>query len=392
MLAHAEVIVREHLVAELFGGDREAGRFDLFAVEGVSAGVAYVFRTLVEARLLVRGDRIAVGVPIFTPYLDVPRLAEHGFEIVEIVQRESAGWRYPAEEIAKLRDPRIRAVVLVNPSNPTATALDEAALASLQAIARERSDLIFITDDVYAPFVDGFRSVAALAPRTSIVLYSFSKFWGATGARLGVVGIHAASELDARLAGNLEDRASRQRYSRISTAPDRLKLIDRMVAESRAVGFNHTAGLSTPQQVQMTLFALDALLDEGQVRKRAARDMLKRRFERLFVGVGVEPPSGALLTYYYAMIDVPALACSRYGAAFAAWLVAQFGPLDFVVRLAKERGIVVLDGAGFAGPAMSVRVSLANLADESCEAVGRGISELLANYHERWRAEVVERR
>lgn len=53
---------------------------------------------------------------------------------------------------------------------------------------------------------------------------------------------------------------------------------------------------------------------------------------------------------------------------------------------AAERGIVVLDGGGFDAPNMSVRISLVNLPDEAYEAVGRGISELLADYHERWRS------
>jgi aspartate 4-decarboxylase len=164
-----------------------------------------------------------------------------------------------------------------------------------------------------------------------------------------------------------------------------------MVAESRAVGLNHTAGLSTPQQVQMTLLALDALLDRSHARKKLMRSIVKTRFERLFKGVGVTAPSDPHNTCYYATIDIPALARSRYGASFAEWLAARCEPTDFVVRLAAERGIVALDGGGFDAPNMSVRVSLANLPDEACEAVGRGIRELLADYHERWRNELAAR-
>lgn len=387
MLTHAEALVRAHLVAELFGGDAVAGRFDLFAVEGVSAGIAYVFQSLVSSRLLVRGDRIAVGVPIFTPYLDVPRLPEYGFEIVKIVQDEGALWRYPRAEIDKLRDPRIRAFLVVNPSNPTAAALDEATLAEIGEIARDRPDLIVITDDVYAPFIHGFRSLAAVAPHNSIVLYSFSKFWGATGLRLGVVGVHEANRFDARLAAQGTDAAAaaRARYGAIATAPEGLKLIDRMVADSRAVALNHLAGLSTPQQVQMTLLALDGLLDTDGIRKQRTRAIVGARFERLYAGAGLVPPVDALLTRYYATIDIPALARARYGDAFAKWLVASFPPIDFVLRLAAEHGIVLLDGGGFEAPNMSVRVSLANLPDESYEIIGRGIVALLEDYHERWR-------
>ena len=181
MLAHAEVLVRAHLVAELFGGDAARGNFDLFAVDGASAGITYVFQSLVQSRLLAPGDRIALGVPIFTPYLEVPRLAEYRFDLVEIAQDEASGWRYPAAELDKLRDPRVKAFLVVNPSNPTAVAIDASSAARIAAILRERPELILITDDVYAPFVEGFQSLAAAAPANTILLYSFSKYWGATG-------------------------------------------------------------------------------------------------------------------------------------------------------------------------------------------------------------------
>jgi len=388
MLEHAQAIVREHLVDELFGGDAERGRFELFAVEGASAGITYVFQSLVRSGLLAPGDRIALGVPIFTPYLEVPRLPEYRFELVEVAQDAAEGRRYPAHEIDKLRDPSVRAFLAVNPSNPTAVAMDRETVERVARIARERPELIVITDDVYASFVDGFASLAAAAPRNTILVYSFSKFWGATGLRLGVVGLHASNALDDRLHGADEATraAARARYHGIATAPERLRLIDRMVADSRAVGLNHTAGLSGAQQVQMSLFALAGLLDAGGARKRRARAIVRSRFERLYRGVGLEPPDDALLSRYYASIDVPALARSRYGESFARWLVASFEPIDFVVRLAEERGIVLLDGGGFDAPRMSVRVSLANLPDDAYSNIGRGISELLAAYYERWRA------
>ena len=386
MLTHAEELVRDHLVAELFAGDATAGCFDLFAVEGASAGITYVFQSLVHSRLLAPGDCIALGVPIFTPYLEVPRLPEYRFEIVEVMQEEAAGWRYPASEIDKLRDPRVKAFLAVNPSNPTAVAIDPSTVARIGQIVRERPDLIVITDDVYASFVDGYRSLAAVAPGNTIVLYSFSKYWGATGLRLGVVGLHRSNALDARLAAASGDSlaAARARYGAISTTPEAMKFIDRMVADSRAIGLNHTAGLSSAQQVQMTLFALDGLLDADQCRKRQARAIVRARFEQLYRGAQLVPPDDPLLTHYYASLDIPALARERYGDAFASWLVASFEPIDFVVRLAEEQGIVLLDGGGFDAPKMSVRVSLANLPDEAYEPIGRGIADLLADYHAQW--------
>jgi aspartate 4-decarboxylase len=381
MLVHAERIVHAHLERELFGGKVPDGRFELFAVEGASAGIAYAFHSLLQAGLLAPGERIALGVPIFTPYLEVPRLSEYGFEIVEVAQDESAGWGYPAAQLDKLRDPRVKALLAVNPSNPAAVAMDAATLERIGAIVRERPELIVLTDDVYAPFVDGFRSLASVAPRNTILIYSFSKFWGATGLRLGVVGLHEQNALDARLAAG-----TGARYAAISAQPERLRLIDRMVADSRAVAMNHTAGLSTPQQVQMSLFALDALLDTGGRRKRATRAVVRERFARLYRGAGVPAPAGPQLTHFYATLDVPALARSRHGSEFADWLVREHEPIAFVVRLAEERGIVLMDGGGFDAPRMSVRVSLANLPDEAYEPIGRAIVELIDDYHAQWRA------
>ena len=56
-----------------------AGQLDLFAVEGGTAAMCYVFNSLVANGVLRRGDTIALGTPIFTPYLEIPHLQELGF-------------------------------------------------------------------------------------------------------------------------------------------------------------------------------------------------------------------------------------------------------------------------------------------------------------------------
>ena len=50
-----------------------------------------------------------------------------------------------------------------------------------------------------------------------------------------------------------------------------------MVADSRCVALNHTAGLSLPQQVQMTLFSLFALLDKDDRYKKLTKEVVQRR-------------------------------------------------------------------------------------------------------------------
>ena len=131
-------------------------------------------------------------------------------------------------------------------------------------VKTKRKDLIILTDDVYGTFVNGFRSLMATCPKNTICVYSFSKYFGCTGWRLGVIAIHQDNVFDQAIAGlsKKDKKALGERYGSVTLDVPSMKLIDRMVADSRAVALNHTAGLSTPQQVQMALFALMGLLDQ----------------------------------------------------------------------------------------------------------------------------------
>lgn len=59
-----------------------------------------------------------------------------------------------------------------------------------------------------------------------------------------------------------------RRYASLTRTPEHTKFIDRIVADSRDVAMNHTAGLSTPQQVQMALFSIFAMLDTNNEYKQ----------------------------------------------------------------------------------------------------------------------------
>lgn len=380
-------IVCRYLDQEMFAGSPPAGQFDLFATEGGTAAMAYIFNSLMENKLLHHGDTIALGSPIFTPYLEIPRLVDYEFVELEIVQDESRQWQYPDSEFEKLADPKVKAFFVVHPSNPTSVAMHPDCLEKLGALVRERRpDLILLTDDVYGTFVNGFRSLAAVAPRNTILVYSYSKYFGATGWRLGVIGIHEDNVFDERIAAfpKADREALERRYSAVALEPAKMKLIERMVADSRAVALHHTAGLSTPQQVQMALFSLYCLLDRANGYKQRAQKIVKDRISSLYEAVGIDFPEDQYCTNYYTTIDVPQLARSRYGDAFADWLVAEHEPIDFVWRLAEEKSVVLMDGGGFDAPNMSVRVSLANLDHAAYPKIGSAISDLLAEYHARW--------
>ncbi|MFA4981449.1 MAG: bifunctional aspartate transaminase/aspartate 4-decarboxylase [Candidatus Omnitrophota bacterium] len=386
MLELCERIVHKYFEQEMFGG-ASVGKFDLFATEGGTAAMDYIFTSLSENRLIHKGDKIAIGTPIFTPYIEIPRLNDYELVEIEIKQDENSDWQYPDSEIEKLADPAVKAFFLVNPSNPTSVSMQQKSLDKItELVKNRRKDLIVLTDDVYGTFVNGFKSLAAAAPHNTILVYSFSKYFGATGWRLGVIGIHEDNVFDKRIAAlpAAEKEELHARYCAVELDPDHMKLIDRMVADSRSVALHHTAGLSTPQQVMMVMFALHCLTNKSGDYKKMAQDIVTRRFKDLYTSLGTPYPDNLYDAHYYTTIDIPELAKARYGGDFAAYLIKNHEPIDFVWCLASKKSIVLMDGGGFDAPNMSVRVSLANLDDDAYKAIGKGISELLAEYHHVW--------
>jgi aspartate 4-decarboxylase len=394
MLVHAEQVVREYLTAEMCARSVPVVPFDLFAVEGGTAAMCYVFDSLAANRLLGHGDTVALMVPAFTPYLEIPRLDRYGYEIVELYANAHADdgsptWQFPDSEIDKLADPKVRALFVVNPSNPPSVMLAPATSARIaDIIATTNPGLMVVTDDVYGTFVQGFRSLMATIPRNIIAVYSFSKYFGATGWRLGVIAVSQDNVFDAAIAALPEGdkEVLDHRYETLSLTPRDIRFIDRMVADSRQVALNHTAGLSLPQQVQMTLFAASTLIDHDDQYKLAARAIIGRRLARLYEGMGIALAVDPLRAGYYAEIDLQIWARQRYGAAFASWLAANYEPVDPLFRLAQQTCIVLLPGAGFDGPAWSVRVSLANLDDDAYLVIGEQLVAIFDEYVAEWRA------
>jgi aspartate 4-decarboxylase len=393
MLVHAEQVVRKFLEKTMYAGQPPAGRFDLFAVEGGTAAMCYVFGSLMANGVLARGDTIALGTPIFSPYLEIPRLEDFAFETVEIQQSEMADgrhtWQYPDAEIAKLEDPRIKAFFLVNPSNPASVAIrPESHQRIVELVRTKRPDLIVLTDDVYGTFVEGFRSLAADLPHNTILVYSFSKYFGCTGWRLGVVSLHEENVIDRAIARlpEAERLRLRRRYSDLTLNPDGLPFIDRMVADSRDVALNHTAGLSLPQQVQMTLFSLFELLDTEDRYQRDCRSIIQERFDALFEALEVPVLEDPMRAGYYADLDLAAWGQHMFGSQFVEYLAAHHDPLEIVLALAQRCGTVLLNGSGFDGPPWAARVSLANLNKEEYAAIGRDLLRVARRAVELWQA------
>ncbi|NKZ23581.1 bifunctional aspartate transaminase/aspartate 4-decarboxylase [Weissella fabalis] len=385
VLKHSEKILNAYLQSTLYNGVDLADKTHIFPTEGGSAAIVYIFNSLRVNHLLNPGDKIAVSTPIFTPYLQIPVLNEYEMVEVDLTSSAKYNWKIQPDELAKVSDPDIKALFLVNPSNPGSMALNEHSLKQIEQLIANNPDLIIITDDVYGTFVDNFQSVYSVVPKNTLLVYSYSKLFGATGWRVGMIAAHEDNVFD-RLISQLPQHQRAEldaRYALNVLAPAEMNFIDRIVADSRAVGLYHTAGLSTPQQLMEVLFSLNYLLeaDNGDYYVEASKAIVAKRYAALFTNLGISTNISPYNSKYYALIDIYQLAEQRYDKGFRAFLVENFEQIDFLYKLSKKSGVVVMDGAGFGAAEGIIRVSEANLPDDAYSQVATAILDLLADYN-----------
>ena len=393
ILSFTEILVRDYLNQELCDNRPPRGTFDLFATEGGTAAMCYIFDSLQENFLLNKGDGIVLMVPTFTPYIEIPQLNRYQFKMTELHANRMTKdglhlWQYSDEDIDRLKNPAIKALFVTNPSNPPSYALSPETMARIVNIVREDNpNLMIITDDVYGTFSPHFRSFMAEIPYNTLCVYSFSKYFGATGWRDAVIALHEFNLFDKLISKLPKEKREilNRRYSTLTLHPEKLKFIDRMVADSRQVALNHPAGLSLPQQMQMSLFAAFALLDKENKYKQKMQEIILRRLHALWDNTGFTLAEDPLRVGYYTEIDMLVWAKKFHGDKFVEYLKKTYSPLNVVFRLAKETSLVLLNGGGFDGPEWSIRASLANLNEKDYVIIGQGIKRILDEYAKEWK-------
>lgn len=377
-----EKIVRQYLDRVVFSSTPPKGSFHLFATEGATAAMIYIFNSLKENMILNAGDKVAIITPIFSPYLELPILKDYNLKTVYIRGSEKMGWQTPDSEVAKLKDKSIKALYMVNPTNPTSVSLDSNTVQRMaDTIRKYNPNMIIISDTVYASFVDEFNTFGKELPQNILGVYSYSKYFGVTGWRLGVVMIHENCIVDKLIQKLPKSKQALLdfKYRLISAKPEVIPFYERLEIDSRQVALAHTGGISGPQQVAMSLFSIYELLDENYSYKKSIMDILKKRWSALFKALNLPEPQGKNLTRYYALINLEELAQKMYGDAFSDKFTKGH-PLDFLFKLAEKHHTVCLPGEGFAGPRWSLRVALANISEEDCHKIGFAIISVMQEY------------
>ena len=382
---HVSLVCKNFMFNLIFGGrptPEKPDNYEFFVTEGAAAGILYVFNTLHINGLLNPGDKIALITPIFSPYLEMPVLQRYRLKMVFLKGNPNKEFSLDDEEIDRLKDKSIKALFMVNPANPSAFSLPLRNIKRIGNIVNStRKDLIILSDNVYAPFVDEYNSLAYSCPKNTIEVFSLSKYFGVTGWRLGITSVRKDNNLN-KLLKQLPAAKKKQlheRYSIASTKPSTLTFMQRLVMDSRQVAEAHVGGLSTPQQAILAMFLYYQMHDLGKLYKREIQSVLRYRIKLLYSELNTRPQESPRATNYYTLLYIPQITENLYGKE-ARRKLEMSNYLKFLFHLSKKYHTVLLPGKGFEADAWRIRVSLANLGTHDYKQISINLRKCIKDF------------
>lgn len=273
--------------------------------------------------VLEPGDEVLIASPGFSSHYEQVVLAGGVPVAVPLVEEDN--WRLDVEAYRRAVTDKSKALVLVNPGNPTGSVISEAELRGIAELALEH-DLFVITDDPYEVFVyDDLELFHMLRiPELSkqvIACASFSKEFAMTGWRVGWI---LAEE-------GITNQMLKVQDSLVICAPTISQVASLIALE---------------ESYEPTL---EMVREMGR-----RREITCKRLDRLSDLFSYRKPQGA----YYVF---PRIIPERFQNS-----------VDFCIRLLKESGVVVVPGSAF-GPTgeAHVRMSYCFTREEINEAFDR---------------------
>ncbi len=267
---------------------------DVFITTGASEAVDICLTALLNP-----GDNILLPAPGYPLYGAITHKLEA--EPRSYFLDEENGWQPDLDDIASRIDARTRAIVIINPNNPTGAVYREGTLRGIIALAREHN-LVILSDEIYDSLtLDGRKhiSTAALDPQAAVItLNGLSKNYLAPGFRIGWGIVSGPEEV----------------------------LSDYLLAVNKLL----RARLSASHPVQ---WAIKPALEGERAHLIAAREKLTRRRDltvemlNSIGGISCVSPEGAF--YAFPRLEIPG------------------SDGEFVAGLIRETGVVVVPGSGF---------------------------------------------
>ena len=157
-------------------------------------GVSELINLCMQA-LLNNGDEILIPAPDYPLWTACATLA--GGKAVHYICDEQSEWYPDIEDIKSKITDRTKAIVIINPNNPTGAVYPKEVLEQIAQVAREH-ELIIFSDEIYDRLVmDGYEhtSIASLAPDVFCVTFSgLSKSHMIAGFRIGWMILSGAKD------------------------------------------------------------------------------------------------------------------------------------------------------------------------------------------------------
>jgi alanine-synthesizing transaminase len=156
---------------------------DIYLGNGVSELISMTLQALLNT-----GDEVLIPAPDYPLWTATVNLC--GGKAVHYHCDESAQWMPDLDHLESVVSPRTRALVVINPNNPTGAVYPREVLESLVDFAR-RHDLVILADEIYDKILyDGATHtvLASLAPDVICLTFSgLSKSYRVAGFRAGWV-------------------------------------------------------------------------------------------------------------------------------------------------------------------------------------------------------------
>ncbi len=161
---------------------------DVVVTQGISEGINFLLGTLIEPG---RGDEILMAGPAYPIYIQLSRF----FGGVPVTYRsdEENKWSPDIEDLERKITEKTKAIVVINPNNPTGAVFSKESLKKIVKIAEEKQ-LLLITDEIYDQLIFSGKDspgLASLAKNVSVIgLNGFSKSYLIPGWRMGYMYFH----------------------------------------------------------------------------------------------------------------------------------------------------------------------------------------------------------
>jgi len=300
-----------------------------FVTQGVSEAVDLALTALVNP-----GEDVLTPCPEYPLYSAV--LAKLEARPNAYGLKEAEGWEPDVEDLARKITGKTRAIVVINPNNPTGAVYARRTLEAIADVAR-RHGLLILADEIYDKLVLGGEphySLAALAPDVPVITFNgLSKAYLVPGWR---VGWGIASGPEQALAPYLEGIH---------------KLLRARLSANRPQQYAIRPALEGPQEHL-----------KGIVAKLRARRDLTVNWCNSNPGISCVPPQGAF--YAFPRIEVTE------------------DDEQFVRRLLQEKQVLLVHGSGFGRPEGTAHFRIVFLpGEDTLRRAYRSIDEFMEKHY-----------